>query len=165
MIIESLITVIAVIAIAYIVNITGIADRKPVKDFLSLKESMDLCNLPVITFMNNGHKFNFILDTGATENHVSESAMSNMTGEPSYKQIQVQGFTGSAESSQGKFVDLIYKNRVFVTEIFVSAALDKSFAEIKQNLGVQLHGIIGSQFLREYGYILDFNDLIAYSKK
>lgn len=165
MIIEAVITAIAVIAIAYIVNITGIADRGPKRNYLSLRESMDLCNLPVVTFVNNDHKFNFILDTGATENHVSESAMSNMIGEPSDKQIHVQGFTGSAEANQGKFVDLIYRDRIFRTEIFVSPALDQSFAEIKQNLGVQLHGIIGSQFLKEYGYILDFDNLIAYSKK
>lgn len=165
MIIETIIVILAVVIIAWIVNLFGVGDRKPQFDTISLKESMDLCNLPVVTFMNNGNKFNFVLDTGATENHVSKSAMSNMVGEASDRQIQVQGFTGSAEANQGRFVDLIYKDRVFTTEIFVSPALDQSFAEIKQNLGVQLHGIIGSAFLKEHGYVLDFFDLIAYSKK
>lgn len=165
MIIEIIIVLLAVCAIAGIMNLFGVGNRKPKFDTISLKESMDLCNLPVVTFMNNGNKFNFVLDTGANENHISESAMSNMVGEASDRQIQVQGFTGSAESNHGKFVDLIYKDRVFTTEIFVSPALDQSFAEIKQNLGVQLHGIIGSAFLKEHGYVLDFYDLIAYSKK
>lgn len=165
MIIEALITILVVVIIAMIANWFRIGDKKPKSDIISIKESMDLCNLPVVTFMNNGNKFNFVLDTGANENHVSKSAMSNMVGEASDRQIHVQGFTGSAEANQGKFVDLIYKDRVFTTEIFVSPALDQSFAEIKQNLGVQLHGIIGSAFLKEHGYVLDFFDLIAYSKK
>lgn len=165
MIIEALITILVVVIIAMIANWFRVGDKKPKPDIISIKESMDLCNLPVVTFMNNGNKFNFVLDTGATESHVSSSAMSNMVGEASNRQINVQGFTGSAEANQGKFVDLIYKDRVFTTEIFESPALDQAFAEIKQNLGVQLHGIIGSVFLREHGYVLDFFDLIAYSKK
>lgn len=165
MIIEAIIVILVVVIIAGIVNLVGVGDRKPKFDTISIRESMDLCNLPIVTFMNNGNKFNFVLDTGANQNHVSRSAVSDMVGEASDKQIQVQGFTGSAESNQGKFVDLIYKDRVFTTEVFVSPALDQSFAEIKKNLGVQLHGIIGSAFLKEHGYVLDFYDLIAYSKK
>lgn len=165
MIIETILVIIAVCIIGLIVNLFGVGDRKPKFDTISLKESMDLCNLPVVTLMNNGNKFNFVFDTGATENHVSESAMKNMEGISSDRQIQVQGFTGSAESNGGKIVDLIYKDMVFTTEIFVSPALDNTFAEIKSNLGVQLHGIIGNAFLREHGYVLDFFDLVAYSKK
>lgn len=165
MILEIIITLLVVGIIAGAVNYFEIGNKKPKYDTISLKESMDLCNLPVVTLMNNGNKFNFVFDTGATENHISESAMKNMIGTPSGKQVQVQGFTGSAETNGGKVVDLIYKDRVFTTEIFVSPALDNAFAEIKRNLGVQLHGIIGSTFLREYGYVLDFYELIAYSKR
>lgn len=165
MILETIIVVLAVALIASLANFFGVGDKKPKYDTISLKESMDLCNLPVVTLMNNGNKFNFVLDTGASETHVSQSAMSNMVGEDSDRQIQVQGFTGSAESNQAKIVDLIYKDRVFTTELFISPALDQSFADIKQNLGVQLHGIIGSTFMKEYGYVLDFDDLIAYAKK
>lgn len=165
MIIEAILVILVVVIIAGIVNLFGVGDRKSKFDTISLKESMDLCSLPVVTLINNGNKFNFVFDTGATENHVSKSAMANMVGISLDRQIQVQGFTGSAETNGGKTVDLIYKDMVFTTEIFVSPALDNTFAEIKSNLGVQLHGIIGSAFLREHGYVLDFYDLIAYSKK
>lgn len=161
---ELILTVITVGCAAVLVNMIGIADNK-YKNFVSLKESLDLCNLPVITFENNGNKFNFMLDTGATESHISQTAVENMTGESSDRQICIQGFAGDAETSGGKIVDLIYKDRVFTTELFISPALDDTFKEIKQNLGVQLHGIIGNNFLREHGYVLDFYDLIAYSKK
>lgn len=165
MIIEAIVVILAVCIIAGIVNLIGVGDTKRKADSISLKESMDLCNMPVVTFMNNGNKFNFILDTGATESHVSVSTMSNMIGTDSGRQVHVQGFTGAAEANCSKIVDLIYKDRVFTAELFISPALDNAFAEIKQNLGVQLHGIIGSTFLREHGYVLDFYDLIAYSKK
>lgn len=165
LILEIIAAVIGTILVAIIANTFGIGDKKPKYDTISLKESMDLCNLPVITFINNGNKFHFVLDTGSSESHVSESAIANMVGEDSNRSISVQGFTGSAESVNAKVVDLIYKDKVFTTEVFVSSALDSSFADIKQNLGVQLHGIIGSTFMKNYGYVLDFDDLIAYAKK
>lgn len=164
MIIETISVILAVIIIAWIINLSGIGDKKPKFDTISIRESMDLCNIPVATFMNNGNKFNFVLDSGSSESHISKSAISNMVAESSGRGVDVQGFNGNEKMNQGMIVDLTYKDRVFTTELFVSPALDQSFAEVKKNLGVQLHGIIGTDFLKEYGYVLDFYDLVAYSK-
>ena len=43
--------------------------------------------------------------------------------------------------------------------------LSPTFNTIKEQTGVIIHGILGSCFFREYKYILDFNNLVAYSKK
>lgn len=164
MIIETIAVILAVIIIAWIINLSGIGDKKPKFDTISIRESMDLCNLPIITFINNGNKFNFVLDSGATESHISESARDKMIAESSGSNLDVQGFNGKEEMNKGIIVDLSYKDRVFSTELFISPGLDISFADVKKNFGVQLHGIIGNDFLKEYGYVLDFYDLVAYSK-
>lgn len=165
MIIETILVIIAVCIIGLIVNCFGVGDRKPKFDTISIREAMDLCNLPVVTFTNNGKKFNFLFDTGATESHISESAIELMEFKESDSTLNVQGFTGSAEACGAKIVELGYKERKFPVELFVSSALDKAFAEIKQNLGVQIHGILGNIFFRDYGYVCDFDGLIIYSKK
>lgn len=165
MIIEAILVIIAVCAIALVANHFGIGDRKPVFDTISIRESMDLCNLPVITLTNNGQKFNFLFDTGASESHVSKSAIEMMSFRESNRTLRVQGFTGSAEACGAKVVELGYKERIFPVEVFVSEALDESFAEIKRNLGVQIHGILGNIFFRDYGYVCDFDELIIYAKK
>lgn len=165
MIVELIIIICVVCVIALTANKFGIGNVKPKYDIISLKESMDLCSLPVVTFMNNGKKFNFVFDTGSNQNHVSSNAAAEMITNDSGRTTSVQGFNGDAEENHGKLAYFTYKDKEYPIELFVSSALDTSFADIKKNMGVTLHGIIGSDFFREYGYVLDFNDLIAYSKK
>lgn len=164
MIINIILAITGTIIITCLVNL--LLDRKgKIPDSISIRESMDLCNLPVVTFLNNGNKYNFVLDSGANQCHVSEEAVKSMTSEDTDNEVHVQGFSGEAEPNKGKVIDLIYKDKVFTTEVFVSPSLDKSFRDIKKNMGVTLHGIIGSDFLKKYGYVLDFYRLIAYYKE
>ena len=43
--------------------------------------------------------------------------------------------------------------------------MSDAFGHIKKDTGVTVHGIIGSLFFNEFKYVLDFDELIAYSKK
>ena len=53
------------------------------------------------------------------------------------------------------------KNQEFEEE-FSIADLDKAFRIVKEESGVQIHGILGSRFFEKYKYVLDFKDYIAY---
>ena len=57
-----------------------------------------------------------------------------------------------------------YKSQKFIDRFYISD-LDEAFGAIKAETGVQIHGILGSKFFAKYKYILDFDSLIAYSKK
>ena len=57
-----------------------------------------------------------------------------------------------------------YRNQKFIDRFYISD-LNESFGAIKAETGVQIHGILGSKFFAKYKYILDFESLIAYSKK
>lgn len=162
--IEVIVTISVVCVIALIVNMFGVGDKKkPLYETISLKESMDLCNVPVVTFINNGKKFNFVFDSGASESHISSAALAEMETTEGGNTVFACGVVGSTQSNSSKMAVLTYKDINYNIELFETPSLDDSFATIKQNLGVQLHGIIGNEFLREYGYVLDFNKLIAYS--
>lgn len=141
-----------------------IALSRPV-DKISIKESLDLCNLPVITFVNDGLKFNFLLDTGADRNHMSKKASNKVKSEDTQYQVSTTGYTGDAELNPIKKAVFTYKNKAFDVEFTVSAGLDKSFEYVKKERGVAIHGILGSDFLREYKYILDFDKLEVYTKR
>lgn len=132
---------------------------------MSIKESLDLCDLPVVTMMNDGKKYNFMLDTGSTDNHISMVASKLISGVPSENTLNVKGFNGGESKNQGYSIKLNYKDREFHIEAFVSTSLDNTFDWIKKDTGVQLHGIIGNKFLQEYGYILDFYNLKVYAKR
>ena len=71
-ILELLITFTIVVFVALIVN--AVEDHKRNGEpHMSFKESMDLVELPIITFYNNGKKLNFLLDTGANNSIINLS--------------------------------------------------------------------------------------------
>ena len=48
---------------------------------------------------------------------------------------------------------------------YVIADMSAPFNDIKRETGVTLHGIIGTKFFAKYNYVIDFEKLVAYSKK
>lgn len=134
-------------------------------DRISIKESIDLCNLPVITFKNGNNKFNFLLDTGADSNHMGNKVLKTLEYKDTDYVLETTGFTGDTENNRIKVAVFEYKNRKFEVTFSASAGLDKSFEFVKKSTGVTIHGILGSAFLKEYRYILDFDKLEVYTRK
>lgn len=163
MIIKIVLTLILVCAIALIIN--SYEDKlKLNKRKISFKESMDLAELPVVTFYQGKKKFNFLLDTGSNFSHLSSTAAKAIKGEKCNKSdISVTGI-GNDQVSDGLEAILEYKGVLYTIDFCVLDSLDSSFANIKAESGVTIHGILGNRFLQEYKYILDFDELTAYRK-
>ena len=163
MIIETII-IIVVWTILLIISINSLyqCDKKN-KSKISFKESMDLTELPVITFTNNDIKLNFLLDTGSNNSFINKSILNMLD----YKELNgasnIIGFEGNKIENSICEMKIEYKDYIFDTT-FNIADLDASFNVIKQEDGVQLHGILGSLFFQKYKYVLDFQSLIAYMK-
>lgn len=163
MIIETII-IIVVWAILLIISINSLYQiNKKNKSKISFKESMDLTELPVITFINNNVKLNFLLDTGSNNSFINKSILNMLD----YKELNgasnIIGFDGNKIKNNICKMKIEYKDYIFDTT-FNIADLDASFNVIKQEDGVQLHGILGSLFFQKYKYVLDFQSLIAYMK-
>ena len=156
---------IILIAICFIALAVVLYKGRTNDTVFSIKESLDLCDLPVVTMMNNGEKYNFMLDTGSTDNHISNMALKSMSCVPTEKVISIKGFNGNEKGNRGYNVKLNYKDKEFHVEAYLSPSLDSTFDWIKKDTGVQLHGIIGNKFLQQYGYILDFYNLKVYAKR
>lgn len=166
MLIEIIIILCAIVVIAWVANKEGVGYKKSESNnVISIKESLDLCNLPIITFTNNGNKYNFVLDSGSSESHTSKSVIDTMISTDSDNTMSIIGFAGNHEVNPSKVVELEYKDMIFTTNLYVSEGLDVTFKNLKESMGVTLHGIIGNDFLVKNGYILDFYNAIAYTKK
>jgi hypothetical protein len=61
-------------------------------------------------------------------------------------------------------VTLSYEGKDYPYE-YTACDMSGPFGRIKAESGVILHGVIGSKFFNAYKYVLDFDKLIAYSKK
>ena len=134
------------------------------RDKISIKEAMDLAQVPVVTFYEGDIKLNFLLDSGSSHSHISSSIAKQLVGTPVETNYSYTNSTGSDTISIVIESVLKYKNKEFKVNLFVNEGLDISFGDIKKECGVQLHGILGSDFLKEHKYVLDFAELIAYHK-
>lgn len=160
MILEIIGVVILVLVVAFIAN--TIDDmRKKNNSKISFKEAMDLVELPVVTFYNGDKKLNFLLDTGSNVSYINSSIIPLLDHEKTDKEMNTIGIEGNKVSNQFCKMSVTYKNQVFEEE-FSIADLDEAFSVVKQESGVQIHGILGSKFFERYKYVLDFKELIAY---
>ena len=136
------------------------------KDSMSFMESMNLVNLPIVTFFQGDKRFNFLLDTGSNSSVIDKNVLKNIkhtiTNNPDLSNIM--GMDGILHQTQSCEITLYYKDREYTYEYIVQD-MKEAFTSIKQSSGVTLHGIIGSSFFNEFKYVLDFDELIAYSKK
>ena len=154
--------VILVLVIVFIINtIDDIRKRNNSK--ISFKEAMDLVELPVVTFYNGDTKLNFLLDTGSNVSYINSSIIPLLVHEKTDKEMNTIGIEGNKVSNQFCKMSVTYKNQVFEEE-FSIADLDEEFGIVKQESGVQIHGILGSKFFERYKYVLDFKELTAYIK-
>lgn len=131
---------------------------------ISFKEAMDLTDLPVITFYNNGKKANFLLDTGSNCSYVTESSLSQYQYTKLNIKQSVFGLEGVDHYGHLCNLDIYYQNIPFNND-FLIADLEATFNRIKSESGVQLNGILGNDFFKKYKYVLDFENLTAYQKK
>lgn len=164
MVLEIVGILLTVVILALIIN--GVEDycKQKKRVSMSFKEAMDLVDLPVITFYNNGKKFNFLLDTGATLSVIDSNVLDNF----SYKELDG---TGTICGMEGNKIDVSYV-RAFLEyksmnyeEDFQVVDMSAAFNQVRAESGVTLSGILGSLFFKRYQYVLDFDSLIAYSKK
>lgn len=133
------------------------------KSSMSFREGLNLTGFPVVTFINNDRVFNFLLDTGSNVSLIDEGVLKHLKHEEDSSEVELFGLdgierTGKCVVSYLTYEDVSYKAQFFVTN------LAPTFYRIKQEHGVTLHGILGSDFFKAYKYVLDFNKLIAYSE-
>lgn len=163
MVLEIISTLLGVILLAVIIN--GLEDYyRQKKKSMSFRESMDLTDLPIVTFYNNGRKFNFLLDTGATMSVIDSNALNNLKYIKSEDSGTLFGMEGTKIDVSYIKAFLKYKEEEYEEE-FQVVDMSAAFGQIKTESGVNLSGILGSLFFRRYQYVLDFESLIAYSKK
>lgn len=163
-IVAFVVVAVGVVVIAKIANF--MFDRKrpdPKVGRISFRETMDLVELPIVTFQNNGKKVNFLLDTGASYSSINKDALPGLayteTGETGYG----MGIEGVVKEDNGYvLMDIKYKDQSY-EENFQVLDLSQAFGVLKQDFGINLHGILSSTFFQKYRYVLDFDELVAYS--
>lgn len=134
------------------------------KNALSFQSGMDLAELPVVTFYQGKKKINFLLDTGSNNCVIDKSFLKNVEHQMSNVETNLTGLEGNAQKAGICVIDMTYKDKSYKAA-FVVQDLSAAFNAIKKETGVTINGMLGSKFFNEFKYVLDFDELIAYSKE
>ena len=166
MILEAILILTGVAALGSIVNIF-MKDGRITQESISIKKYMP-GDLPVITLTNNGVALNFLIDTGSNISHICPSAVALIK----HKHLGTNNTTkiaGLGAVNQGvaictaKFKDAL--SNKYEIQMSISAELEETTKYIKENTGVEIHGLLGTDFLQNYKYVIDFKSLEVYARK
>ena len=149
-----------VVLAALMVNKAQDYNRKRVK--MSFRESMNLTELPVVTFYNGTNKLNFLLDTGSNMCVINSRNIKSLSYTKLNEGGTIHGMEGNIVGVEYISMDFTYNDKLY-TSTFQVVDMQDAFDIVKQESGVTIHGILGSKFFEEYKYVLDFKELIAYS--
>lgn len=159
MIIKFIIIVVTVEILLIALHLCEYIKRK--NSTISFKETLDLTDLPIITFNNNDIKINMLLDTGSSISLIDSSIIDKLI----YTKIEgittMFGVGGEGSPGENCIMEISHKKEVY-KNIFVISDLSGPFNTIKSESGVNLHGILGNDFFEKYKYVLDFKDYTAY---
>lgn len=132
------------------------------KKNMSFIESINLTGLPIISFSNNGQVVNMVLDTGSNVCLINKSSLPQLEYKNGDCQTEVVGLSGNAESGDTVFLPLKYKDWEFDFECWATD-INEMVTSLKKEYGVTIHGLLGTGFFSKYKYVLDFNEMVAYS--
>lgn len=131
-------------------------------DKISFRETIDLTGLPIVTFKQDENKFNFVLDTGAFSSLIDSRILEKIQ----YTQIEGKsvgyGIDGKEHHMDMVGIVLTYKNKKYA-DVFRVLDMTSSFDALKRDYGVTVHGLLSSSFFERYKYVLDYNEMVAYS--
>ena len=141
-------------------------ELKKEKTKISFKESLDLVELPVITFMNNNKKLNLLIDSGSDISYLCNRVASelNFISEEEVGLNIITGIKSMDSVCNEVKLNLSFKDNNFVEKFIILPELDHQFDDIKKEKGVKIDGILGNSFLSKYKYIIDYKDLSVYMK-
>lgn len=130
---------------------------------MSFQQGLDLTGMPIVTLSQDNKKYNFILDTGSSDCIIDKRVLKDLNFTYTDKKSNLHGMEGVKREVSICNIAFSYKDTQYEYEYLVGD-MTAAFDNIKQATGVMLHGILGSNFFNEFKYVLDFNELIAYSK-
>ena len=131
---------------------------KSIYDKISFRETMNLAGLPIVTF----RQLNFVLDTGAFSSIIDSRILDKLQ----YTELEGKsvgyGIDGKEHSMSRVGIVLTYKDKDY-SDAFRVLDMSKSFDSLKRDYGVTVHGLLSSSFFERYKYVLNYNELVAYS--
>lgn len=161
--------ILALAGVAAVASVVNIFDRKtkPV-DTVPMEVQLP-GNLPIIALSTEkGKVLNFIIDSGSNISHICTECFEDLGAEllGTYEEGKVAGLgaTNTGITMCQAILSDVVGHR-YKVNLSVSDQLTAVADNIEMSTGIRIHGLIGTDFLKEYNYVIDFKSLEVYPKK
>jgi hypothetical protein len=157
---------ISLVLLVYIIWLLYFKEKYCKEYNISFNYSYNKIKVPLIKFQWQGELYYFLLDTGSNVNIIDskffEQHKTNMKVTSDKSEILSLG--NGYFPTEKVHLDLNYSKVSFPYTMFVVSDLSASFNEIERMIKQPVIGIIGSPFLREHGFKIDFTALAVWIK-
>jgi hypothetical protein len=160
--------ILALTGVAAIASVANLFDKRRAITKTTPMEIQLPGNLPIIALSSKGNVFNFLLDSGSNISHICaeyyEALDAELLGTYENGEVAGLGATNTGVTLCKSTLKDTLGNEYKVC-LSVSKQLSAVAKSIEMNTGVKVHGLLGTDFLREYNYVIDFKSLEVYPKK
>lgn len=129
----------------------------------SFRKGFSAPDIPVVTVTVGSKKLNFVVDTGSDNNVINSAILSRV--EHRKVKGELSHITGIGGTKEVETCTITFEcGGDKYTSDFLAHDLTEAFDVIFDNHGVRLHGMLGSNFLKDNKVVLDFENFSLYSK-
>lgn len=130
----------------------------------SFKDGLDKTQLPIISAEIDGKTLNFVLDSGSSYSYINASDMEDLYIANSDTATQViSGLDNIKHEIFFANFEITIKDYTCV-HMFGAYDLEDTFKLFKETNGIEVHGILGSDFFNMHNYVLDYKNFKFYRK-
>lgn len=129
--------------------------------YYSLYYGLNNTGLPIILVDIKGKNLCFILDTGSTCSLIDSTVVEYFKDivEP-VGDYYISGIEGTKHKVDMVALPFTFEGQVYKPKFCVRPLLD-TFKGIEDESGIQVHGLLGTDFLLENKWVINFNKLIV----
>ena len=156
------ITLIGFAITIFSIYLVGYLNREKPDYVFSFEDTMGAHKVPIVSFEHKGKVVNFVIDSGASHSIINTSSIDKFE----YTLLEnaggkVYGIDGNAVQTRLANIEITKNGHVFrdIFQVLSVPGLDK----INKKNGVEVHGILGSEFLKRYQFLINYKHLRAYT--
>ena len=133
---------------------------------ISFRQGFIPPKLPIVTFKQGDKDITFLIDSGSNQNVINKEVLPLIEHEviETRDRITLSGL--NATPTEVSLCSVKFQNDgKEYKQTFLVTDLSGPMKGIKDDHGLIVYGMLGSPFLEEYKVILDYDQMIAYSKQ